>query len=418
MAWRASVLRFRRAMRYVAVTGLSALLALPAVYVVVLVLVLSLVGPGLLLLPRAVRVVRRGADAHHRRAAAWLGTDGTDGPAATGTVPAGVRAVLRDRATYAAVAWLVLHAVTGVVAGALALGLCVGAVSWATTPLWWWVMPGGAAFAVWRIDSWGAAVAAVAGGAAYAALAVFAVPLLAGAHARMTRAVLRPRPGKAALARRVEELAASRAEALDAHAAELRRIERDLHDGAQAGLVAVSLRLGLMRQAMRNRPEELPEVLPEMIERTQELAEQALAQLRRSVRAVYPPVLGDQGLAGAARSLVAACPVPAELDTGQDDDAGPRAPAAVEAAAYFVLSEALTNVARHSGATCVRVRLRTTGASVVVSVRDDGRGGAVEGAGTGLPGIRRRVAAFDGTTELSSPPGGPTELRVELPCGS
>lgn len=413
VTWRAFVRRGVAALRYTLVAGATGLAALTVCYMSLLVLVLALLGPGLLVLPALMRWVRRFAGVHRRRAGAWLGTEIASGyRPVSGGVLSRAQTVLGDRATYADLGWLLLHGLLGTASGALALGLASGAVSWVTTPLWWWAVPR-ARFAVWEIGSWPAALGAVVVGLAYAASAGFLLPVLAGAHARTTRALLAPRRARASLARRVAELTASRAEALDAHAAELRRIERDLHDGAQAGLVAVSLRLGLIRRAMEHRPEHLPD----LVEGAQELAEQALASLRGTVRAIYPPVLGDHGLVEAARGLVAVCQVPTELDV-ESDPAGARAPAAVEAAAYFVLSEALTNVARHSGASTAAVRLRVSPEAVRITVRDDGRGGAAEEAGTGLRGIRRRVAAFDGRAELSSPPGGPTLLRVELPCGS
>ncbi|WP_171169994.1 sensor domain-containing protein [Streptomyces sp. I05A-00742] len=413
MTWRALVRRFTAALRYLLLAGATGPAALLGCCLVLAVGVLSLPGPGLPVLPAVLRQVRRFADVHRRRAGAWLGSGVPSAyrPAEGGAL-ARARAMLGDRATWSDLGWLALHGLAGTVLGAFALVLCGGALSWLATPLWWWAVPG-AQFAVWEIASWPAALGAVVVGLAYAALAGVLLPVLAGGHARLTRALLRPRRERASLARRVEELTVSRAEALDAHAAELRRIERDLHDGAQAGLVAVSLRLGLIRRALEHRPDQLPE----LVDGAQLLAEQALTSLRATVRAIHPPVLDDQGLTEAARGLAAACPVPTDLDVETAPPAV-RAPAAVEAAAYFVLAEALTNVARHSGAGRAQVRLSMTPRSIRVSVRDDGRGGAAEGPGTGLAGIRRRVAALDGSTELSSPPGGPTLLRVELPCGS
>ncbi len=327
------------------------------------------------------------------------------------------QAMLADRATWSDLLWLAAHGVLGTAGAALALGLCSGAVSWLTVPLWWRLVPEPPQFLVWDVDSWGAALAACLVGVGYGALAGWLLPRWAQLHARLTRALLGPRGRRASLAERVAELTATRAGALEAHAAELQRIERDLHDGAQAGLVAVALRLAVMKQVLRTDPEKLPE----LIDRAAELTELAVESLRGTVRSICPPVLVDHGLAEAARSLAAACPVPTTLDVEQDG-AGGRAPVAVEAAAFFVLSEALTNVARHSGAAAAQVRLRVAAGGIRISVRDDGRGGAATGAGpgagSGILGIRRRVAAFDGVTELHSPPGGPTELRVELPCGS
>ncbi|MFI0773406.1 sensor histidine kinase [Streptomyces sp. NPDC021212] len=413
MTWQSFVGRFLASVPYVLVSGGTALAGLFGLYALVLVFALSLLGPGLLLLPASLMRLRRSADAHRHRAAAVLGTGiRSDYRTPKGGVLVRAHTLLTDRATYADLLWLPLHALFGLFSCALTLGLCVGAVSWMTTPLWWSLVPR-AEFLAWEINSWADSLGAVLVGLAYAALAGFLVPALARSHARMTRLLLKARRRKVTLARRIEELTASRAEALDAHAAELRRIERDLHDGAQAGLVSISLRLGLIKQAVAQRPEQLPE----MIDRTHELAEQALTQLRQAVRAIYPPILIDRGLAEAVRSLVAACQVPTELDVDMAAADG-RAAVAVESAAYFVISEALTNVAKHSGATQAQVRLHATGTSILISVWDNGRGGASEDAGSGLRGIRRRVAAFDGTTELTSPDKGPTTLRVELPCGS
>jgi len=414
MTWQAFAARFLTSLPYVLVSGGTALAALFGLYTLLLIFVLTLLGPGLLLLPASLRRLRLSADAHRHRAAQVLGTEiRSDYRAAKGGPLLRVHTMLTDRATYADLAWLPLHALFGLLICALTLGLCGGAVSWLTAPLWWFLVPK-AEFLFWEINSWTDSLGAVVVGLAYAALAAYVVPTLARSHARMTRFMLKARRRKVALARRIEELTASRAEALDAHAAELRRIERDLHDGAQAGLVSISLRLGLIKQAVAHHPEQLPE----MIDRTHEVAEQALTQLRQAVRAIFPPVLVDRGLIEAVRSLVAACQVPTELDVETASGADERAPVAVESAAYFVISEALTNVAKHSGATRARVRLHTTGTSILISVWDDGRGGASEDAGSGIRGIRRRVAAFDGTTELTSPDKGPTTLRVELPCGS
>jgi signal transduction histidine kinase len=129
---------------------------------------------------------------------------------------------------------------------------------------------------------------------------------------------------------------------------------------------------------------------------------------------VYPPILSDRGLAGAVRALAAGQHIPVEMDL---DEAG-RAPAAVEAAAYFVVAEALTNIAKHSGARTASVTVRREGARLLIRVRDDGKGGADAGRGSGLAGIRRRVAALDGTTRIDSPDGGGTTLEADLPCGS
>lgn len=255
----------------------------------------------------------------------------------------------------------------------------------------------------------------------------------------------------ARLAERVAELAETRAGAVAAHGAELRRIERELHDGTQARLVSLSLRIGLAKRAY----DRDPTTARGMLDDAQDLAEEALTELRHVVRGMHPPVLTDRGLAGAVRALAAS----SELDVTVRVDGlaeGVRAPVAVEAAAYYVVAEALANAAGHSGSDRAEVRLARTPSGLRVSVRDEGRGaggaeaatgvsgahvsGAGEtggsdpgselgsglgselgskpgpGPGSGLLGIRRRVAALDGTVTVTSPRGGPTVVVVELPC--
>ena len=407
--------RFILALRYLLEVGGTAVVAFLGFYALLAVFVLSLVGPGLSLLPLSLARLRRVADAHRRRAGQWLDCEiPSSYREAEGRVLVRAQAMLTDKATYTDLLWLLLHAALGTLGAALAIGLCVGSASWLTIPLWWQVVPEPAQFLVWNIDSWGSALGACFAGLAYGALAGWLLPWCAQLHALVTRALLKPRKRRTSLAERVEELTITRAEALEAHAAELRRIERDLHDGAQAGLVSVSLRLALMKRVLQDNPEKLPE----MIDQARDLADQAVQSLRVAVRSIYPPVLADHGLAEATRSLVAACKIPTKLDLEYESRSS-RAPAAVEAAAYYVISEALTNVAKHSGAECSQVQLRTTESRIHISVWDDGQGGAATtGSGSGIRGIKRRVAAFDGVTELHSPPGGPTVLRVELPCGS
>ncbi|CDR16385.1 hypothetical protein GCM10022420_054290 [Streptomyces iranensis] len=236
----------------------------------------------------------------------------------------------------------------------------------------------------------------------------------------------------ARLARRVEELADTRAGAIASHGAELRRIERELHDGTQARLVSLSLRIGLAKRAY----DRDPTAARRMLDDAQDLADEALAELRHVVRGMHPPVLTDRGPAGAVRALAASSGLDVTVRVDGLED-GARAPAAVEAAAYFVVAEALANVAGHSGSDRAEVRLARTPSGMCVSVRDEGRGGAEaadggSGAGEtggpgrgpghgaerglGLLGIRRRVAALDGTVTVTSPRGGPTVIAVELPC--
>jgi signal transduction histidine kinase len=205
----------------------------------------------------------------------------------------------------------------------------------------------------------------------------------------------------------------SRAGVLEVQAAELRRIERDLHDGAQARLVSLSMLLGLLDSKLHDLPAETRKLLVNAREETGE----ALRELRDLVRGVYPPILADRGLAGGIESLAEhAASGPHEIAVTVDLAEG--LPVALESAVYFVVAEALTNVVKHSGADRAEVTVRRDGERVLVDVLDNGRGGADERHGSGLTGLRRRVAAFDGDLSLVSPPGGPTLLHVELSCAS
>jgi signal transduction histidine kinase len=252
-------------------------------------------------------------------------------------------------------------------------------------------------------------------GVGWIAIALGLTPAMARLQARGGRRLLAA-PG-ADLSLRVAELTATRAAALDAHAAELRRIERSLHDGSQNRLVAVTVLLGAARRALARAD---PATADAVLEQAQQAAELALADLRAVARGILPPVLLDRGLAGALSGLAAACPVPCAVDV----DVAGRCAASVEATAYFVVAEALTNVARHSGAGRATVTARHRGERLELLVTDDGKGGANPGRGadpgrgTGLAGIRGRIEAHDGTLTITSPPGGPTNLHVDLPCGS
>jgi signal transduction histidine kinase len=231
-------------------------------------------------------------------------------------------------------------------------------------------------------------------------------------------ALLGPSRGEE-LALRVESLARSRAEVVAATDAERRRIERDLHDGAQRRLVSLAMHLGMARAGLADAPEEVRQV----IEQAHDEATEALAELRQLVRGLHPAVLEDRGLDAALSGIAAGAPLPVRLRV----DVAGRCSPGIEAVAYFVVSEALTNVAKHADAGSAEVTVERAGDRLRVVVSDDGRGGAtLDGgaaahtgaAGTGLRGLAQRAAAVDGTLTLHSPPGGPTTVTVELPCGS
>jgi signal transduction histidine kinase len=215
--------------------------------------------------------------------------------------------------------------------------------------------------------------------------------------------------GRHRLARRVETLETTRLGAVEEQDAELRRIERDLHDGAQARLVALGLSLGMAEQKFRSDPEAAEKLVAEARTGVAE----ALRELRDLARGIHPPVLSDRGLGAALETLADRSPLPTTVRI----DLERRPPARVETAAYFVAAEALANAAKHAGAGRVEISVGGRNGLVEVEITDDGRGGA-DPAGSGLVGLRRRVEALDGTLTVESPAGGPTAIRAELPCGS
>jgi signal transduction histidine kinase len=238
-----------------------------------------------------------------------------------------------------------------------------------------------------------------------------AIPRMADAHAKLSISLLSASAAErraAELTQRVSVLTSTRAEALDAHSAELRRIERDLHDGAQAQLVALSMRLGMAEQRVATLDPETAILLRE----ARSGAEEAMGEMRDVIRTMYPPILADRGLTGAISGLAARSIIPVNVHVSE---LGPL-PAPVEAAAYFVVAESVTNAIKHSAATQILVRLDRSYDSLHLQVTDDGLGGAIAAHGTGLVGIQRRVAALDGATTIHSPIGGGTTITVELPC--
>ena len=216
---------------------------------------------------------------------------------------------------------------------------------------------------------------------------------------------------RARLEARVENLRESRSAMVQMEASELRRIERDLHDGAQQRLVMLAIDLSLAR----DRVESDPNGAMALMDDAREQARQALAELRDLVRGAAPAILLDRGLVAALGSVAGRCPVPTIVDSTLK--AGERQPHAVERAAYFVVAEALTNVAKHASATRCEVRCRLEGNRLVVEVWDDGKGGAAAAPGGGLAGLRDRVEALDGLFRVESPAGGPTLLHAEMPTG-
>ncbi|MBM7440069.1 sensor domain-containing protein [Streptomyces sp. HB132] len=293
------------------------------------------------------------------------------------------RWVLTDPATWRDLLWLLTNPVVAAVlllgptASVLAVGL-------------WWSGPAGFAAAL------------VAAG-----VALWGTPYTLRAQARWCALLLAP-TDRSVLTRRVQQLTTTRAEATGVQAAELLRIERDLHDGAQTRLVAIGMSL---RAIERRLGSEQPE-LRAMAAEARENSSAALRELRSLVRGVHPPVLAERGLVDAVRTLALAHPLTVEVTA----DLQGRAQMPVAACAYFSVSEALTNTAKHSGAQRVVIDLRHRAGALRITVTDDGCGGADPARGSGIRGIQRRLATFDGLLDVASPPGGPTTLTMELPC--
>jgi signal transduction histidine kinase len=246
-------------------------------------------------------------------------------------------------------------------------------------------------------------------GAALAALGLWSAPALLRCYGLLARWML-AKPGADELNRRITHLTQTRAETIDAGAAEIRRIERDLHDGAQARLVAIGMALDAAEHLLGAQQHTARELLLN----ARDNSARALADLRGLVRGIHPPVLADRGLTDAVRALALEAPLPVSVHS----DLAGRLPAPVESAAYFTVSELLANVAKHAHATSASVRIRRGERLLAVTVADDGYGGADLAVGTGLRGLQRRLAAFDGTLTIDSPLGGPTAITLELPCAS
>ncbi|MEV5877364.1 sensor histidine kinase [Streptomyces sp. NPDC052101] len=407
---RASGVRSAHAAGYCAVACVRGLTLVVLVPVLMYSAVLCLVGVGLLVLPLELRLLRRLADGERERLGRW---------AAASTAPAGpharrrLMAVLSDPATGRDLRWAPCMMVVGTTFGLIGVALFLFPAAVLALVGLWWLFPEDEPIRLMLnipIDGWGSAVyVGVPQFLLSVLLALFGPPLLARLAASVSRWLLAP-SAAAILAERVLTLDRTRTGAINAHGSELRRIERDLHDGTQARLVSLAMQLGLAERTLGSNPAAVGPLLA----RAREGAEEAMAELRDVLRSVYPPILADRGLAGAVSAVVARCPIPATVELGELGDV----PAQAEVAVYFAITEALTNAAKHGHAGSVSVTLARVGGTVRAVITDDGRGGAVEGSGTGLRGMRQRVEAVDGGLRVQSPPGGPTVITVECPCES
>lgn len=357
--------------------------------------------------PPVVVGSRRLTNTYRRLARRWCGVEIAEpyAPAPESSVPGRVcgaggpvaRArqvewVLKDPATWRDMAWMLTAApvATLLVLPAALAGL--GLIGLIGEPVWWPdVVPAAVAPVI-------VAVLTVAG--------LLAAPALLRLHTSWSRLLLAPTE-RSRLAQRVHRLTETRAHAAESQAAELRRIERDLHDGAQAKLVAMGMTLGAIEQHVQGNP-----AATELLARTRDTAVRALQELRDLVRGIHPPVLAERGLGDAVRALALDSTVPVVVTV--DLPGQPEPP--VESAAYFAIAEALTNAVKHARAERVRIDVQYRDGILSATVTDDGRGGATMTTDGGLHGIQRRLGTFDGVLALQSPAGGPTTVTMEIPC--
>ncbi|MFL5992602.1 MAG: sensor domain-containing protein [Rubrobacteraceae bacterium] len=354
-------------------------------------------------------------------------------PLPRGLVLTRVRVRATDPALWRGLLYLILLLPIGLVELVVVL-VPILAAFLVSYPLWFWTLPEGTGVTwtgVFVADTVPEALLVMLIGLVFASAAAAFVPQVSQAHAWLGRILLAP-SSRNGLEERVEVLTEGRSKAVEAAIAERRRIERDLHDGAQQRLVSLAMALGMARQKLeKGSPGGVakgPETAraAELVGEAHEEAKLALAEIRDLIRGIHPAVLTDRGLDAAISALAGRSPVPTSVEVELDE----RPPEAVEITAYFVIAEALANVAKHSGASQARIsvrRQRDTGDGelsgdsledlLVVEVEDDGGGGA-DPAGAGLAGLADRVMVLDGCLTVESPSGGPTRVRAEMPWGS
>jgi signal transduction histidine kinase len=371
----------------------------------------AVVWVGIPLLWLAMNVVRGGATMERSWVRAALRTDI---PSPYRETPPGAtlwqrwKARFTDPATWRDYGYLLLLLPIGALEFSAVLAMWVAVAAFMAVPFW----IGEAPFAVivgefWTIDSFVSALPVTLIGLALIPFAVLGTRALGTVHAKFARGMLGPTRADA-LAIEAERLSSSRARGVEAAEAERRRIERDLHDGAQQRLVAVAMGLGRAKSKMDSDPEGAAELIAE----AHADAKLAIKELRDLARGIYPSVLGDRGLDAALSALAARVPIEVELQVAVD----PRPPTSVESAAYFTVGEALTNITKHSNGTRATVRVNRVDTGVLVEVTDNGQGGAELKPGGGLAGLADRAATIDGVVVVVSPVGGPTVIRAELPC--
>ncbi len=364
---------------------------------------------GLPVLAGTLILWRWGANTERDRAALVLGSPIARPPrlAPSGGLLHRWRVRASDPATLKELAHILALGPLGLLTGSIVLGLWAAAAAALAAPAVASAAPAGSLLA--RLDT--AELAGLAGGGlVLGAITIVLTHVLALACAGVAEGLLAP-DRRAVLRARVDRLETTRAGAVESADARLRRVERDLHDGAQHRLAYIAMELDRARGKLADDPAAAGELLG----RAHAESKRAMVELRELVRGIHPSVLTDRGLDAAVSGLAERCPIPVAIDVRLDR----RPPSAVETAAYYVVAEALTNIARHANAHRAAVEIHTDApARLVVEVRDDGSGGARRAPGSGLEGLGQRVEALDGSLVIDSPTGGPTSLRAELPCGS
>ncbi|MFI2029256.1 sensor histidine kinase [Streptomyces buecherae] len=385
----------------------------------VLSIVFILLGIGLITTPYVLAAVRGFANWRRRIAGDWAGVTipvpyrpfpPDLRPGFTGLVER-CTLLLKDPATWRDLLWLFTDMTAGYITSLFSFILIPYGIYGSVLAAGVWrpiVNSGGNEwYAFIPVSSQSTANLAALLGLGFLVLAVFVNPALQRAHFLVARSLLAPTP-QMALTARVERLTATRHDAVDTSAAELRRIERDLHDGAQARLVAMGMSLGTVEALIEKDPQQAKK----MLSMARANSAEALAELRDLVRGIHPPVLAERGLGDAVRALALRMAMPVEVDV----ELPGRFEEPVESAAYFAISEVLTNAAKHARAERVWLDVHHADGTLRIAVTDNGQGGADTTAGTGLTGIERRLGAFDGVLAVSSPVGGPTMVTMEIPC--
>jgi signal transduction histidine kinase len=313
---------------------------------------------------------------------------------------------LTDSAGWRALAYLIVQPFVAVLVAVVTFGAWSAALAELTSPLWFHLLPPGSDFRL----LFGFQVHSLAGaslGVPVGVVLLLAAPWLIHAVSDLDRALIRGLLGATTLSDRVRQLETSRGQAVDTAAADLRRIERDLHDGAQARLVSLAMNLGMAKERLG----ETDPDAAQMVSSAHDEAKRALRELRDLARGIHPAILTDRGLDAALSSVAASATVPVQVEVSLPN----RPSQPIEAIAYFCVTELLTNISRHSGASHALVRVTERTGRLHISVIDDGHGGADASRGTGLRGLAERVASVEGRFLVHSPAGGPTTIEIDLP---